>query len=107
MGKGREETQKVKFMKEHFMEYYRQGMNIPQIANYCGTTTTTVYSKLDEIAKANGYSDRTDLLERIHPKHIITVKGTRRSVADFDEVLSLAKDLDNQISELIKKIDNI
>lgn len=107
MGRGRETTQRVKFMRQNFMDYYRQGMNIPQIANHCGITTTTIYQQLEDIAHENGYSERTDLLERIHPKHVITVKGTRRSVADFDEVLSLAKDLDNQISELIKKIDNI
>ena len=107
MGRGRDVTQKVKLMKQNFMDYYRQGMNIPQIARYCGLTTTTVYSYLDEIAKENGFSDRTDLLERIHPKHVITVKGNRRSVADFDEVVSLAKELNTKISNLIATINAI
>lgn len=107
MGRGRDVTQKVKLMKQNFMDYYRQGMNIPQIASYCGLTTTTVYSYLDEIAKENGFSDRTDLLERIHPKHRITVKGTRRAITDFDEVVNLAKELDIQISNLITTINTI
>ena len=107
MGKRNQMTQRVKNMKENFMDFHRQGMNIPQIADHCGITTTTIYHLLGDIAQENGFSDRTDLLERIHPKHVITVKGAHKSVADFDEVLSLAKDLDNQISELIKKIDNI
>lgn len=99
-------TQRVKYMEEHFMEFHNEGLSIPEIAVKCEVTTTTIYQKLQEIAKSNGVT-REELLERVHPPHIVVNVTHRQGYTDFNEVLNLAKDLENQISMLINEIHNL
>ena len=48
---------------EGFMSYHEQGYSIPEIANFFGLSTSTVYRNLGKIAKNAGVS-RESLLEK-------------------------------------------
>lgn len=101
MARGRETTQRVKELKENFMQYHREGLGIPEISKRCNVTTTTIYKVLQEIADANGV-ERKELLERVHPPHNITSKVNRRqSYSNFQEIKDFASSLDREVGELL------
>ncbi|MBP3256227.1 MAG: helix-turn-helix domain-containing protein [Clostridia bacterium] len=104
MARGRDQTQAVTNMINQFMVYHNQGYNIPEIAKKFEVTTTTIYSHLQEIADKNGFYDRKELLERVHPKHNISVVTRQASAVDFDEVLDYAAKLKTKISEVTTNI---
>ena len=105
--RGKDQSQSVSDMIDHFMEYHNIGYGIPEIAAKFGLSTTTVYSKLQEIAEKNGFYDRKELLERIHPKHNVTT-GNRTAVSsDFEEVLNYASSIKEMIAAAKKDIENI
>ena len=103
--RGREETQRVKIMKEKFMSCHNDGLGIPAIAEKFEVTPTTIYKCLQEIADVNGV-ERNELLERVHRPHVILV--THKPVhTDFDEVQHLLGTLENKISMLLEEIKKV
>ena len=104
--RGRDQTHRVNEMIEQFIIYHKMGYSIPEIAEKFQVSTTTIYSHLQEIAEKNGYYDRKDLLERIHPKHNVS-NVSRQGSTDFDEVLELASKVRSRISEVSNNIKTI
>lgn len=56
------ESERMRLMKESFMELHQQGVTIPEIAEKFNLGKTTVYHTLQDIADANGIS-RESLLQ--------------------------------------------
>ena len=104
-GRGREETQRVKNMKENFMTCHQDGLDIPQIAEKFEVNVTTIYKLLQEIADANGV-ERKELLKRVHRPHVCIVTR-KHEHTDFDEVQNLIETLENKISVLLEKIRRV
>ena len=105
--RGKSQTQRVTDMIDQFMIYHNMGYGIPEIAQKFEITTTTVYSHLQEIAVKNGYYDRKELLERIHPKHNISKYNHQSPTSDFDEVLDYASKINLRILQLVEEIGSI
>ena len=102
------ETQRVKEMIEGFMNFHREGLGIAEIAEIFHVSPSVIYKKyLSQIAEANGL-ERKDLLERIHPPHGPSKKETcRQACTDFESIQNIASELNEKISELIFKINNL
>ena len=66
------------------MECHREGMGIQEIAEKFGTTSTTVYRYLEEIARENGMT-REELLERVHSPHVMTKETEKAQKADSEQ----------------------
>lgn len=56
------ESERMRLMKENFIELHQQGFTIPEIATKFNLGKATVYHTLQEIADANGVS-RESLLQ--------------------------------------------
>ena len=105
--RGKDRSQRVKDMIDQFMIYHNMGYGIPEIAKKFEITTTTVYSHLQEIAEKNGFYDRKELLERIHPKHNISKHSRKAHTCNFDDALDYASKISSRIKEVITEVEKI
>lgn len=97
----RHPSERVRLMKENFMELHNDGKTIQEIADHFHLTTATIYNYLQEIADANGVS-RESLLQIVHKQHVM-LKTRTPSPRDKIEI----NEIKQSFSALIKDTDNL
>lgn len=97
-------SERVKLMKEGFMELHNRGMTIPEIADYYEVAPWTVYDALQNIADANGVA-RESLLQRAQKSHVMTKKTLKYEAKVNPEELS--ENFSKMIKDVDKLIENI
>ena len=56
-------------MMNNYVQLWKEGYSVKEIANKFGLTPFTVYNRLEAIAQESGYS-REELLQRPHKEHL-------------------------------------
>ena len=104
----RKESERMRQLKENFMELYHQGYTARQIAKKYNLSYTAVYGQLQEIAEANNVT-RRELLEREKsPSEKTILKAEEKRVkVDVEELQQSFKEAGQNINFLIDKIDEI
>ena len=99
-----QQTQRVKALKENFMQYHSQGYSIPEIAKIFNVEYSTVYKNLDEIAKNNGVTRESLLKNAPYAPQITSKAAYQRDKVDIEE---LNQSFSNLKTELTKVIDHL
>lgn len=105
MNQRTQQTQRVKTLKEKFMQYHADGYTIPEIAKIFNVEYSTVYKHLDDIAKANGVT-RESLLQKAPYSPQITSKAAyQRDKVDMEELQKSFTNLKNDLNEVINQLE--
>jgi len=102
------ESERMRQLKENFMQLHEEGYTIPQIAEQYNLSFAAVYGKLQEIAEANNLK-RKDLLqhEKALSERSMLKAEERRMKVDAEELQKGFNDAVESIDNLISKIDVI
>ena len=100
-----QQTQRVKALKENFMQYHNEGYTIPEIAKIFNVEPSTVYKNLDEIAKNNGVT-RESLLQKAPYSPQLTSKAAyQKDKVDIEELQKSFTNLKNDLTEVINQLE--
>ena len=105
-------SERVKLMKEHFLEYRLSGKSIAEIAKIFKVSIWSIYDNLESIAKNNNMT-RDELLYQSHKNHPVsssskTVQKTKEHISpkelqkSFSDMLIIADDIIKKIDEELK-----
>ena len=86
-------------MMENFMQLRREGYSIQEISKMYGLSWSTVYGRLEEIARMNGVT-REDLLDQP-----ISADHSGRNFAPVKKIE--ATDLINKIEAVIREVEEV
>ena len=100
-----QQTQRVKALKENFMQYHNEGYTIPEIAKIFNVEYSTVYKKLEEIAKANGVTRESLLQNAPYPPQITSKATYLKDKVDIEELQKSFTNLKNDLNEVINKLE--
>ena len=102
------ESERVRVMKENFMNLHNAGYSIPQIAEQHNLDKMTVYRHLQEIADANNVS-RESLLQivRSPSERAIQKEEERKARITVEELRQGYKEVGQGIDSLKAKISEI
>lgn len=101
------ESERMRLMKENFMELHNQGLTVPQIAEKYNLGESTVYHKLQEIADANNVS-RESLLKVVRtPSEKAYREEARRVRVNVNELLKGLDEADKGIQSTMSLINMI
>ena len=110
MAKGTTErtSERVKVMKENFIDLHNEGLSISEIAARFKLSGSTVYRYLDEIAKENGTS-REDLLQKslYHTQAERLRREEKEAKASFEKVQKELAVLQNSLQIVRSLVDNV
>ena len=99
------ESERMRLMKENFMELHQQGFTIPEIAAKFNLGKATVYHTLQEIADANGVS-RESLLQVVRtPTERAYKEEAKKVKVNVEELKNGFKEAGNLLDSLIGIID--
>ena len=101
-------SERVKVMKENFIDLHNEGLSISEIAARFKLSGSTVYRYLDEIAKENGTS-REDLLQKslYHTQAEILRREEKEAKASFEKVQKELAVLQNSLQIVRSLVDNV
>lgn len=103
-------SERVRLMKENFMQLHNQGYTIPEIAKKYNLGRATVYQHLQEIADANGVS-RESLLQQVKKPYENGAVGKYRRVqvdmkaleATFEEVEAGLQFISEELGKILEE----
>jgi len=99
------ESERMRLMKENFMELHQQGFTIPEIAAKFNLGKATVYHTLQDIADANGVS-RESLLQIVRtPTERAYKEEAKKVKVNVAELKNGFKEAGNHLDLLIGIID--
>ena len=99
------ESERMRLMKENFMELHYQGFTVPEIAVKFNLGKATVYHALQEIANANGVS-RESLLKIVRtPTERAYKEEAKKVKVNVEELKKGFKEAGNSLNFLIGIID--
>lgn len=99
------ESERMRLMKENFMELHQQGFTIPEIAEKYNLGKATVYHTLQDIADANGVS-RESLLKIVRtPTERAYKEEAKRVKVNVTELKKGFEEAGKQLDFLIGIID--
>lgn len=101
-------SERVKVMKENFIDLHNEGPSISEIAARFKLSGSTVYRYLDEIAKENGTS-REDLLQKslYHTQAERLRREEKEAKASFEKVQKELAVLQNSLQIVRSLVDNV
>lgn len=99
-------TQRVKNLKENFMQYHNDGYTIPEIAKIFKVDVSTVYANLDEIAQANNVT-RESLLQVAPYNRVTTSASFHKDKADIEQLKDDFQSLDSHLEKIISTLTEI
>lgn len=101
-------SERVKVMKENFIDLHNEGLSISEIAARFKLSGSTVYRYLDEIAKENGTS-REDLLQKslYHTQAERLRREEKEAKASFEKVQKELAVLQNSLQIVRSLVDNV
>lgn len=95
------ESERMRLMKENFMELHQQGFTIPEIAAKYNLGKASVYHSLQNIANANGVS-RESLLKIVRtPTEKAYKEEAKKVKVNVEELKKGFKEAGNLIDSLI------
>lgn len=95
------ESERMRLMKENFMELHQQGFTIPEIAAKYNLGKASVYRSLQNIANANGVS-RESLLKIVRtPTEKAYKEEAKKVKVNVEELKKRFKEAGNLIDSLI------
>lgn len=102
------ESERVRLMKENFMNLHNAGYSIPEIAEKHNLSADTVYRHLQKIADANNVS-RKELLKivRAPSERAIQKEEERKTKVTVEELRDGFRQAGERIDFLIGEIDGI
>jgi len=100
-----QQTQRVKALKENFMKYHNEGYTIPEIAKIFNVEYSTVYHKLDEIAKANGVTRESLLKKAPYPPKVNSKAAYQKDKVDLEDLQKSFTNLTNDLSKVIDQLE--
>lgn len=101
------ESERVRQMKENFMELHMQGFSIREIAEKYNLSPRTVYQRLQDIADANKVS-RDSLLQIVRtPSEKAYREEAKRVKVNMEELEAGFREVGNILDSLIGMLDEI
>lgn len=97
-------TERVQEMMRHFIELWKDGLYVPQIAEKYGLSDSTVYLRLAEIAERAGLT-RDELLQR--PKATVPIPSRDREKLDRVQFDQVKEELEKLIGLTIETLDEL
>jgi len=104
------ESERTHVLKEHFVEWFRDGLSIKEIAKQCNLSRATVYRHLQAIADAYGV-EREEFLQIIRTptprqygdEEARTKVNAEKLLCGFDKVSSSIAELREQIKNIMEE----
>lgn len=101
------ESERMRLMKENFIELHAQGLTVPEIAEKFNLGESTVYKKLQEIADANGVT-RDSLLQQVRtPTERAYKEEAERVKVNVGEMRNGFREVKEKITFLIDVIEDV
>lgn len=100
-------SERVRRMKDGFMEQHNNGKSVSEIAEHFDVSTWSIYNNLQEIADKNGV-ERESLLKRVFTRE--ETKGCKKEHKDGIEPEKLLNDFceaKKTVKKVIETINNV
>ena len=96
-------TERVQEMMRHFIQHWKDGLSVSQIAEKYGLSDSTVYLRLAEIAESNGLT-RDELLQQ---PRIVPIPSRDREKLDRVQFDQVKEELEKLIGLTTETLDEL
>lgn len=105
-GGGTKTSERVMKLKENFMRLHEEGYSIYEIAEMYGVHYSTVYNRLEEIAKENNVT-REELLREVHKTPAFWERQAQKMKVDVDNLVTCLEQAKEKVQNIQKSIEEI